>query len=245
MSTRMLSAILFFLIVLLVASPVAAQRAPTVVPYPGGDPVNLPMGQPTPTNCLVGNTNPPAFMIANFLMPPEEYKLAFNVAAPCSGCVGFSLNRIHILLNTTSACDIAMAVRLERATFPHSPSCPETGPLYGTTPVWHVPIAGPGTYDVSLPIMFPCFFVNTTVHYMLRIYFQDIDCVGGGVPRLLTDNAPTHCTNWNDFGTGWYDLFQEYPTWPGNLLIYADAECCSDPVPAEGATWGAIKSLYR
>ena len=30
-----------------------------------------------------------------------------------------------------------------------------------------------------------------------------------------------------------------------DLKIFADAECCSPPVPAEGKSWGAIKELYE
>jgi hypothetical protein len=63
---------------------------------------------------------------------------------------------------------------------------------------------------------------------------------------LITDAGPAVlCTNWNNYGSGWYDLLAAFPTWPGQLKFFADADCCSPPTPVDDSTWGRLKSLYR
>jgi hypothetical protein len=46
-------------------------------------------------------------------------------------------------------------------------------------------------------------------------------------PVLMTDGEPTPCTNWDNIGWGWVDLPGSDSQWPGDLLLYADAGCCS------------------
>ena len=81
--------------------------------------------------------------------------------------------------------------------------------------------------------------------YLLSVHFEEFISATGAVPDLITDAGPaTLCTNWNNYGTGWYDLLGAFPTWPGQLVFFADAECCTPPVPVDSKTWGAIKDLY-
>ena len=80
--------------------------------------------------------------------------------------------------------------------------------------------------------------------YLLSVYFDATTC--DPVPDLVTDAGPASlCTNWNNYGAGWIDLLAQYPTWPGNLRIFADADCCTPPVPVKDSTWGAIKEIYQ
>ena len=78
--------------------------------------------------CQVGNVNPPAWALGGFMLPPEEYKLVFDPTTTCSICpVGFQPNAVHVLLQTTEACTLTMAVDVEEAGYPTSPDCPEPG----------------------------------------------------------------------------------------------------------------------
>lgn len=191
--------------------------------------------------CQVGNLNPPAYALSNFAAAPEEYKLVFDPKTTCSVCpIGFLVNTVHFVVQTSMAMDIVCAVNVEEAVFPGGPDCPEPGQLLCQSGLFTVNLPGAGLWDIGLPIACECYTMERT--YLLSVHFEEFI---GGTPDLITDAGPaTLCTNWNNYGTGWYDLVAQFPTWPGQLVFFADAECCTPPVPVEGKTWGAIKDLY-
>lgn len=200
--------------------------------------------------CVVGNTAPSAFALSNFILPPEEYKLAFRplVGGDCAGVCqvpgsgwGFSVNTISIYLQTDAACTIIMSVNLEAATYPTSSDCIEPGPVYCESALFQVDLPSAGGWKISLPIDCPCLGIKK--EYLLSWYIDSTTCPN---IDLVTDAGPaTLCTNWNNYGSGWTDLLVAYPTWPGNLRLVADAECCDLPVPVEERNWGVIKNLYK
>ena len=194
--------------------------------------------------CQLGNLNPPAWALGNFLLAPEEYKLVFDPKATCSVCpIGFIVTTVHFLVQTTEVTDMICAVNVEEAIYPTSPDCPEPGQLLCQSGFFNVSLPGAGLWDVALPIACECYTMERT--YLLSVHFEEVTSASGAVPDLITDAGPALlCTNWNNYGTGWYDLVAAHPTWPGQLVFFADAECCTPPVPVEGKTWGAIKDLY-
>jgi hypothetical protein len=192
--------------------------------------------------CQVGNLNPAAWAINNFIYPPEEYKLAFDPSATCSACpIGFDVNTITIHLQTAGACNIVMGIDVEEASYPNSPTCPEPGAVMCASGLFTVTLPSAGGWLVGLPIDCDCLTMDRL--YLLSVHFESTTC--NPVPDLITSASANPCTNWNNYGTGWYDLLAGYPTWPGDLRIWADAECCSPPVPVEPSTWGAIKEIYK
>ncbi len=191
--------------------------------------------------CQVGNLNPPAWAISNFIFPPEEYKLVFDPRATCSVCpIGFLVNTVHVALQTAGACTIVMEVNVEEASYPVGADCPVPGPVLCSSGLYTVNLPGAGLYDIGLPIQCSCYTMDRI--YLLSFYIESSTCA----PDLIVDAGPaTLCTNWNNYGSGWYDLVAQFPTWPGQLLFWADAECCTPPVPVDEKTWGAIKALYE
>ncbi len=194
--------------------------------------------------CQVGNLNSPAFALGDFAAAPEEYKLVFDPKATCSVCpIGFLVNTVHFLVQTSEAMDMVCAVNVEEAIFPTSPDCPEPGQVLCQSGFFTVNLPGAGLWDIALPIACECYTMERI--YLLSVHFDSFTSATGAVPDLITDAGPaTLCTNWNNYGAGWYDLVSAFPTWPGQLIFFADAECCTPPVPVEGKTWGAIKDLY-
>jgi hypothetical protein len=194
------------------------------------------------STCQVGNMNEPVWSVGNFLLPPEEYKLTFRTWGTCAVCnLGFRVTQIHVLLETTEACDVTIAMDVEQAE-QVGPYCWGPGVEWCNTGLIDVTIENAGLWDISLPISCPCLSQR---RYLLSLEFNNYSCATGSMPALVTDGSPMLCYNWNDIGTGWYDLYGQWPTWPGNLLFRAEASCCSPPVPIEQRTWGTIKSLYR
>ncbi|UCG51566.1 MAG: hypothetical protein JSW58_15490, partial [Candidatus Latescibacterota bacterium] len=159
-------------------------------------------------NCQVGNLNPPAWAINNFLLPPEEYKLAFDAMTTCAICYdapftnGFMVHTVHVLLQTAEACSVLMAVDVEEAVYPTSPDCPEPGPVWCSSGLFLVVIPGAGLWDIGLPISCPCLATNGRFEYLLSFYLEAFSCATGTIPDLITDaGPPLLCHNWNNFGT--------------------------------------------
>jgi hypothetical protein len=193
--------------------------------------------------CQVGNLNPAAWVINNFLSPPEAYKLAFDPLATCSVCpVGFMANKVHVYLQTRAACSVVLAVDVEEAVYP-TPGCTAPGPVMCSSVLYQVNLPAAGMWNIGIPIACPC--LTMFKNYLLSVHFESMTCSAANI-GLVTDAGPAGlCLNWNDYGTGWYDLVAAFPTWPGQLKFFADAECCTPPVPVEGKTWGAIKDIYH
>jgi hypothetical protein len=243
---RWLLAAITALAVLPVAAPVAAAepklREVRAVPLSDQALTRL-QAAPAPVfleQCAVGNLNPPTYAINNFLYPPEEYQLSFDPTPACGSCpVGFHVEQIHIALSFPSACSITLAANLTEPDLATSVDCPPPGAYLCDSQSYLVSVPAAGLYDVVLPVSCDCAFVRG-YRYNLSVYFLQMVCNAS----LLTDNQPSLCSSWNNYGAGWDDLRATYQGWPGNLLIWADAACCEEPVPVGGATWGAIKSLY-
>jgi hypothetical protein len=150
---------------------------------------------------------------------------------------------VYVVLQFAEACDITMAVDIEEVSYvPEAPECPKPGEGWCYSGEFPVQITGSGIWAIGLPMDCPC--LTDERLYSIGVVFSDVSCFTGTIPDLLADDSPTVCTNWNDYGAGWEDLVLGYPGWPGNLLFYADADCCSTPMPVEARTWGHIKSLY-
>jgi hypothetical protein len=136
-----------------------------------------------------------------------------------------------------------MEVNVEEASYPAGPGCPTPGPVHCSSGLFSVTLPGSGLYDIALPINCGCLTMDRV--YLLSFYIDSFSCATGTTPDLVLDaGPPALCMNWNNYGAGWIDLLATYPTWPGQLLFFADVDCCTAPVPVEESTWGAIKALY-
>lgn len=246
MRRLLISALVVSVMAVFVFSPVVAEREvnPQALDRITPTPINLGPAGYTQA-CQVGNLNAPAWAISDFVLPPEEYKFAFDPKATCSVCqIGFLVNTVHFVIQSSEAMTIVAAVDVEEAVYPTSPDCPEPGQLLCSSGFYTVNLPGAGLWDIGLPIACECYTMERT--YLLSVHFESVTSQTGAVPDLIMDAGPAAlCTNWNNFGSGWYDLVAQYPTWPGNLIFFADAECCTPPVPVEDSTWGAIKNLYE
>ena len=237
--------LLFVLTLLITLNGVAfGSKDPIVKPLNYEDIGEVKVGYVNPVvSCQMGNLNSPVWAVGNFLLPPEEYQLLVDPGVTCGSCnYGIMVTRVHVLLQTAESCNIDISLNVDEAV-PYGPGCLGPGPEWSNSGVWHVLVGGAGLWDVSIPLPTPC--LASPRKYLLSVGIANFQCATGTMPDLVTDGAPTLCTNWNNFGTGWFDLLAQWPVWPGNLLIFADVECCTPPVPVEGKTWGAIKSLYR
>lgn len=192
--------------------------------------------------CQVGNLNSPVWFVSDFMLPAEEYKLVFRPWSTCDTCsIGIMVTSIHVLLQSDEACQITMSLDVDETVL-YGPGCRGPGIEWCNAGPVTISLPDSGLWDISFPSPCPC--LKRWQYYALSFTVYEFDCATGTRPGLVTDGSPTLCTNWNNYGAGWVDIFEEWPTWPGNLLFYADAVCCSPPVPVEQRTWGAIKAMY-
>jgi hypothetical protein len=232
-------------------SPALADKKVTIKPIDHPAPGIISLGERTGPACVVGNTHPPYWAIGDFLLPPENYKLSFNplqgdcpASCPPPTWWGFKTTTIHIILQVAEPCTLTLAVDIEEATYSGGLDCPEPSiPACGTN-LLQVVLTSSGMWDIGLPIDCDCLSLHRK--YLIGFYIDSYSNAGGTVPSLVTDAGPaTLCTNYNNYGSGWMDLTSAYPSWPGNLVFFAEAECCELPVPTEEKSWGFIKKLYE
>lgn len=221
-------------------------REPEVVRLEDTNVTDLYAAQPPwfALTCNVGNLNAGAFVINNFLLPPEAYAYSFDPSAQCAQCpLGFRVTVVHMILNVTQPCTLVMGANLTELEPSGTPGCDSPAAELCDAFLYTVALPAAGTYNIGLPVTCECAFINP-YNYALEVYFDSYTCTNNVVPRLVTDNLPSLCTSWNNYGLGWGDLRADFPTWPGNLLIFAETTCCENPVADDNQTWGAIKSLY-
>jgi hypothetical protein len=215
-------------IVALAAAVATAEKQVKVEPLGAvaAKPINLGPSLAAGT-CQVGNLNAAFWAIGNFLMPPEDYKLVFYPKTTCPGCrSGFNVTNVHIVLQTHDACTLVMSVDVEK-TERVEPGCFAPGPLVCESGLYQVNVPSSGVWIIGIPVSDCGCLSALGGPYCLSVHFESMSCTSGGVD-LATDVGPgALCLNWNNYGTGWYDLFEEVTGWPGQLNIYADVSCCN------------------
>ena len=251
---NLLSIILLVVLVpAFIVSAATAQRQPAVEPV--GTIVPTPINLGTfegQASCQVGNLNAGAWIIYSFLTPTEDYKLLFDPMLTCAACpIGLKVTKIYLYLYTKAKCTVVLSVDVERAIL-QSPDCYAPGPVLCQTGLYSSALPSAGGWILGIPVNvtdctacpgFGCLPMGPK--YFLSVHFQSMTCTNANI-GFVTDAGPAAlCTNWNNDGTGWYDLLGAFPDWPGQLKFFADADCCNPPTSVDGSTWGRIKVLYR
>jgi hypothetical protein len=114
------------------------------------------------------------------------------------------------------------------------------GQAVAERPVTPITIDAAGLYDIGLPVP-DC--ACAAMSYKSSLSYVFVTAFASN-PDIVTDQFPSDCTSWNDYGLGWYDLAADFG-FPGNLKIWADASCGRSPVANAREAWGGVKSLYR
>ncbi len=199
-------------------------------------------GQSLLTGCQVGNAGPAVYGLPNFIAPPQEYAVTFVAQDVCTECLsGVQINAVHMVLLSDEAMAIEMGATIAAVDSTNS-SCPEPGVALCSTSIDQVLLPGAGLWDLSIPIEeCPCLEVGG--QYALTVIINSIPYgTPGNVPDLVVDNQSSSCTSWLDSGTGWVDQ----SSLPGNLVIFADADCCNlTAVSVGGGTDNALPTAFR
>ena len=250
----MKKAIIMTLCLILVAGSVAAERTITARQLESGTPVfQVNLGaEPSRQDCYVGNLNAPVWAISGWFTGAEEYKFLFWPWETCGCPLGFWTTSVHIYLQFSSSLvyPIVFPIIVDLEDGIWFDPCWWPGEMDCQSAEYEVTIDAPGLYDIAIPIMDECacsyMYWSTSVPgypwgpYLISVYFPILFSAD-----LVTDDVPTPCTVYNDWGSGWVDLYDYGFSDYGNVIMYAEADCCEFPVAEQPATWGSVKSLYR
>jgi hypothetical protein len=244
MRSRVLAALTLWLI--LSAATATAGRTVTLTRAGDVDPNLMVLGETRRQACQVGNLNPMAWLIGDWISGNEGYKYHFFPRPQCPCPVGFHLEMVYIKLNfgpedVPSVFDVY--VDLEEAVWNDLAGCWYPGPEVCTSEVHTVQIDTAGVWDIGIPIGDQCPCASKHYQYLLSFHIVT-QFPPTQRPDATSDEFPVGCTSWNDLGFGWMDVVQEFG-WPGEILIWGDVECCELPVQSETDSWGTVKSLYR
>ena len=178
----------------------------------------------------------------DFWGPDDAYAALISPGdGSCLCTEGVVVQDVHIIMYVNIATVFVVQAELWSATDVGGCQVP-LAPLAVSLPVQYSDFPGTGNANLEIPFDSPCLAPGDDYFVVVR-FLPGTTGLFIGVP---VDSSPAPCTTWvNRSGlAGWHDVVGEYG-WLGNFYVYADLNCCSDPVAAEGRTWGEMKALYR
>lgn len=195
-------------------------------------------------DCVVGNNDFDNILgyYDSWFTGMESYAIPFNPAEEgCACSEDVSVRSIHALVALDEFANLDVAVAILEAV-DNSSGCLVPGDELAVSDAVNVSgVAELGYIDIEVAIDGPCATASDAL--FLAVYFlNDNDSKFFGLP--ITGPTPTLCYNYNDWGAGYTDVVDAYG-FAGDLLIWADVDCCGTPVATEASTLDNIKSLYR
>jgi len=237
----------FSLIAALLVSTAAFADRPTVEvePIEPGPFESITPGPPLPNGgCEMGFSLNPAFLV-NWLLPPDDGYYTLIDPANCVCPNGsIAVNAAHLLLNFRTICAQPVTVSIVGATVDAS-GCDRPDPLnilcgpigYNLAP------GATGNFQFNLPIPAGC-CITSKAFLVINFIAPGTGCSTSTTrPRLITNATCAPCSSYNIYPGGNDDLCVD-AGFPGNPLMWVDGDCCAT-TPAEKATWGMVKNLYR
>lgn len=140
----------------------------------------------------------------------------------CTTCnAGFNVRAINMVLFLDPASTPGLVAHLMTA----DGTCTVPGTIIDSSDPYTVSgISAAGPYIIEIPCDFVCSDMDQ--EYFLAVEFTDTS----GPVGIVIDNDTSTCVSYNDWGSGWVDLVDQY-SFSGNLAIYADVDCCGTPDP--------------
>ncbi|HTO89954.1 MAG TPA: hypothetical protein VMJ70_02385 [Candidatus Sulfotelmatobacter sp.] len=223
----------------------AAKPLPPAEPLSPESVQQFQLGHGTSTNaaCVLGVTDPPAWIV-NYLAPPDD--AYFNLVNPanCACATGaVQLNDIQIYLNFQAACSQPVQISVVGAT--GASGCFRPDPSNYLCPPLNYNLApgAAGNYIFTLPLPTGC-CINGPAFIGINFIAPGAGCnTSSTQPRLVTTNICNPCVSYNVYPSGFDDLCVDIG-FPGNVAMFADADCCG-ATPSHSDTWGRVKVLYR
>jgi hypothetical protein len=231
------------------AAPARASKpAPTIEPLPPG-PIKSVMIGPQSTYvpaCLLGPNGPLAYVV-NYLLPPDDayYTLLQpSACAACNGPGGVSIIGLNFALNFQAACDQPVTVSVVGAQGVAGCRTPDPATVLCPPSSYVLSLSSPGTFGFSILLPAPC-CISQDAFMCVSFGQSGSSCSTASTrPRLVTTASCAPCVSYNIYPGGNADLCSPAVAFPGNPVMFANADCCSI-TPARSGSWGRLKLLYR
>ncbi len=191
-----------------------------------------------PHDGVVGNLGPPAY--------PEPAQVGIghaHLAVPvypwddCPQCSeGFRVRVVHVLARVDQVMELGTRVELiESVRMSGCPVPPEDqSEVIVEDEVFGLEIETTGWYDISVPLD------GASCAYPEYRYFIGYwPCM---VDRILVDAEVSACPGWINigYGTGWVEQCYQ-----GDVIVFAEVDCCFQPVHGDESSWGSVKALFE
>ncbi len=233
--------ILLLILVLCLSGQAAAERVATVRPLETDGITTLFASDRQ--DCVVGNPNPFFYAVPDWIWGAEKYTYIYDPTDTCGCPAGFTVDFVHMIVQFGPE-DVPVTfdayVTVDSEAWNDELDCWYPGDAVCESEITSITIEEAGLYDIGLPTP-ACLCASMNYQYSLSYVFVSSFASN---PDVVTDQFPTDCTSWNDYGLGWYDLVADFG-FPGNLIMWADVTCCQSPVANAEESWGAVKTLYR
>lgn len=209
--------------------------------HPSEGPVLI---DPGTRNCRLGNDDVAGYQgwYAGFWDDEDAYAYLIDPRDASCGCTdGAFIQSAWFGIVTDPSVTLNMRAELYGARDGGGGCMVPDGPLDISFPVSYT--GGDGSFQImQVPFGSLCFSADEPYFVVVR-FLPPTPNFGTGVP---VDDTPAACEGYvyRTGMTGWIDPVVAYG-WVGNFYLYADLQCCTDPVGLDQATWGALKSMYR
>lgn len=193
--------------------------------------------------CALGNLSTSTSYHPMFIIGEETYAYVFDPTDTCDCLIGVRVDYIHMILRLryeSLPTSFYSHVTVNVLEWDDVRECWIPGEAVCTSDVEWFTFFDPGYVDIGLPLT-DCDCLSTGYRYALSYVFGYFSSTA---QDLVVDESPTECTSWLNEGFGWSDLIVDWNT-SGDTMIWADADCCSEPVANTQTTWGSLKRAYR
>lgn len=231
---------------LVAATLLLAAAAHAALPLPVAilGPTIAPLGDKTGDKavCVLGyepdyDVDPPTY-VSNHV-GPESYAILIDPAA-CPTCgLGVSLETVYMTNRLEAGATHLIGVEVADVV-DLGGGCYSPGATQLTYPPVTVPRNGfAGGWILSIPWNTACLDPGRPYFLIMNIPSTGMGYVG---PYTGTSGV-TPCRGWHNTGNGWTDLASE--GFAGDIFIWTEVNCCTEPVPVDPTNWGALKSMFR
>ncbi len=212
---------------------------------PGGPIIS---GDSAKQTCQIGNYNFDGIFFwlgANYLWGNESYKLIVGPEDLCPNCAeGLTVETVTMVIifgDEDVPSEFTVSADIEEAVW--DGECWAPGPQVALSDPVTFTIDVAGVHALEIPIVTPC--LERGFNYGIGVNFLTAFPEAMRPDYTFDVDQPTFCTSWGlwEGATEWERILEIMDV--SDLLIWADADCCENPVGAESRSFGEVKSLFR
>jgi len=193
-------------------------------------------------DCVIGSQDFDGYQgyYSDWWAAGDAYAILVNqLNEGCECEIGVQIKAIHMYIHANQFCSFTVRAELFNAVAHSGSYIPGELLAYSNTMTFDG-FPDEGNYDLEVPITTNCQEVN----YPLFIVFRYMPQSLGSFVGIPVDGSPTAEYGFCDWGIGWHDTVVQHG-WVGDFYVWADVDCCDDPVTNEMNGWGAVKQLFN